>query len=100
MEFIYEPELQEYMKSKGKKNIVVEVVSSECSDFDITELHVHFVNDRQTKFFKEEKHFRSVQTSMGEVLLPRYVLEYDDVIRFGLKKVLCFYSIKYEGIRL
>lgn len=100
MKFVYEPALLEYMEQKGKKNIVVEVVSADHSDIEITELHVHLVNDRLTKFFKEEKKFHSISTEVGEVLLPNYRLEYDATITFGLKTFLCFKSVAYTGIRV
>ena len=51
--------------------------------------------------FKESKHFRSIVTKVGEVLLPPYRLEYDDVLTFGLGRGL--FGIKkltYEGVRL
>ena len=100
MEFVYTPELLEYMEQKKQKNIVVEVVACDHSDIEITELYVHLLNERLTKFFKEEKHFRSVKTSVGEVLLPKYCLEYEDIITFGLKKNWIFRSIDYKGIHL
>ncbi len=40
MEFVYEQKLQNYMLQKGKKNIVVEEITSNNSDFEITELHI------------------------------------------------------------
>lgn len=100
MKFVYEPDLLEYMEKKGRKHIVVEVVSCDHSDIEITELHVYLVNDRLAKFFKEEKKFRGIPTEVGEVLLPRYRLEYDETITFGLKTFLCFHSVAYKGIRV
>ncbi len=99
MEFVYEQALQEYMVQKGKKNIVVEVAESSHSDFDIQELHVHFINEKQTEFFKTKKRFRSKATSMGEVLLPPYRLEYDETVVFGLKSFLGIKMITHRGIR-
>ena len=52
MKFVYEPELVEYMQEKGHKNIVVEVVTINNSEIEISELHVHFVDERQTEIFK------------------------------------------------
>jgi len=100
MQFEYTQELIEYMEQKKQKNIIVEVVSCENSDIEITELYVHLLNDRLAKFYKEEKRFRSIETSVGEVLLPRYRLEYDEVIKFGLKKKWIFKNIEYSGIHL
>lgn len=99
MKFIYKEELKEYMWEKGKKNIIVEVVTINNSEIEISELHVHFVDERQTDIFKKKHRYRSVETEMGEVLLPHYKLNYDDEVVFGLKKFWCFRSISYTGIR-
>lgn len=98
MKFIYEDELKEYMQEKGYKNIVVEVVTINNSEIEISELHVHFVDVRQTEYFKTKQRYYSVNTEMGEVLLPRYKLNYEDEIIFGLKKFWIFKSISYKGI--
>lgn len=98
MKFVYKPELQAYMREKNRKNIVVEVAKSDSSDFEVAELHVHFVNEKQTEAFKMRGKFRSVQTEMGEVLLPPYRLEYEPVITFGLKKLWFIRYITQEGI--
>lgn len=98
MKFIYEEELKSYMQEKGHKNIVVEVVMINNSEIEISELHVHFVDERQTEYFKTKQRYYSVNTEMGEVLLPRYKLNYEDEIVFGLKKFWIFKSISYKGI--
>jgi hypothetical protein len=98
MKFVYEPELIEYMKEKGHKNIVVELVQINNSEIEIAELHVHFVNERQTEYFKTKQHYYSVETEIGEVLLPRYKLNLEEEIVFGLKKFWIFKSISYKGI--
>lgn len=98
MKFIYEDELKAYMQEKGYKNIVVELVMINNSEVEISELHVHFVDARQTDFFKTKKQYYSIDTEMGEVLLPRYKLNFEDEIVFGLKKFWIFRSIAYKGI--
>ena len=100
MNFIYEPELMEYMKEKGHKNIVVELVQINNSEIEIAELHVHFVDKRQTEIFKTKKQYYSVETQMGEVLLPHFKLTFDEEIVFGLKKFLFFKSVSYKGIKI
>lgn len=100
MKFVYEPELQEYMRKKGKKIIAVEVVTSNCSDFEVTELHVRFLDDKQAQYFKEKKHFRGHVTEYGEVLLPPYRMEYDSTVTFGLKSFLFVKYITHQGIKL
>lgn len=98
MKFIYEEELKAYMRQKNYRNIVVEVVIINNSEIEISELHVHFVDERQTDYFKTKKQYYSVNTDMGEVLLPRYKLNYEEEIVFGLKKFWIFKSIAYKGI--
>lgn len=100
MKFVYEQALQDYMQKKGKNAIIVEVVSSNCSDFEVTELNVHFVTEKQAAYFKNRKHFRSYAAPLGEVLLPPYRLEYDDTITFGIKSFLGISLITQQGIRL
>ena len=100
MKFIYEPELIEYMKEKGHKNIVVELVQINNSEIEIAELHVHFVDERQTEIFKTKKQYYSMSTEIGEVLLPHFKLTFDEEIVFGLKKFWFFKSISYRGIRI
>ena len=96
----YDEALREHMAKKGMTTIAVEVMQSSSSDFEVTELYVHLISDRQAAHFKEKKRFRAVQGELGEVLLPPYKLEYDETIRFSLKKIWIFHSIKQTGIRL
>lgn len=100
MKFVYKPELIEYMKEKGHKNIVVELVQINNSEIEIAELHVHFVDERQTDIYKNKKQYYSVSTEIGEVLLPHFKLTFDDEIILGLKKIWIFKSISYRGIKI
>ena len=95
----YDQALRDYMAKKGLSTIVVEVVSSQSSDFDFSELHVRLVPDSQAQRFKKER-YRAVAGELGEVLLPPYVLEYDETLRFSLGRFWVFHWIKYEGVRL
>ncbi|MBS7341264.1 MAG: hypothetical protein KIH00_13635 [Lachnospiraceae bacterium] len=99
MEFVYEQKLQNYMLQKGKKNIVVEEITSNNSDFEITELHIHLIDDRQAEFFKTKKSYYAKNTEMGQVLLPPFQLKYDDVITFGLKSFLGIKYVTCKGIQ-
>ena len=100
MEFIYEPELLEYMKSKDRYDIIVELVSIDHSDIEMTDLHVFLANERQLKLFKEEKKYKSIRTSVGEVLMPVYKFDVDEKIVFGLKSTWIFKTLTYKGIRI
>ena len=100
MRIEYDAPLREYMARKGMATIAVEVMSSQNSDFEITELYVHLISDKQAEYFKAKKRFRPVSTELGEVLLPPYRLEYDETITFTLKKWWIFHSVRQTGIRL
>lgn len=100
MQIVLEDSLIAYMKEKGKKDIVVEVITSDSSDFEVTELHTHFINARQKEFFKTKKHFYSKETDLGEVLFPPYRLEIQETVTFRLKSFLFIKYVAQEGIRL
>lgn len=100
MIFQFSNECLELMKEKGKKNIIVEIATSDSSDFEITELHVHLIKDKDVEFFVRKKGFTCKEADGIKVLLPNYKLEYAPVISFGVKKVLFFRVLTYEGIKL
>lgn len=99
MNFVYEPALREYMIKKGKKNIIIETVTSNNSEIEITELYIHFADERQTALFKTKRGYFAKKTEMGEVLLPPYKLTYDDTVTFKLKSFLGIKYLSYSGIR-
>lgn len=99
MKFAYTDELRRYMEEKKKQIIVVEVAQSD-GDFEVTELHVHFTDEKQAELFKKRKGFHAFPTELGEVLLPNYRLVYADTITFGLKKVLLWHVVTQKGISL
>ena len=98
MKFEFEPKLIEYIKKHNHKTIVIETVEINNSDFEISELHVHFVNERMRSQFVDKKRYRSHITEHCEILLPPYPLQTDEVVTLGLKSVLMFHSITYKGI--
>lgn len=99
MDFVYEPALQEYMVKKGKKNIIIETVTSSYSEIEITELYVHLIDEKQTAHFKTKLGYFSKITEIGEVLLPPYKLIYDDIVTFGLKSFLGIKYVTCKGVR-
>ena len=86
MEFVYTPELIEYMRAKGKSSVVVEVVSSDHSDFEVTELYVHVISEKKAAEFLK-KRFVSKPAPVGQVLL-------------SLRSFLGVKSVRQEGIEL
>ena len=99
MQFVYDDALREYMAAKGKRHIVIEVVSSDHSDIEITELYPHIIGEKKAEEFKRKRYVVR-ETDMGEVLLPPYRLHYADTIRFTLRSFLGIKSIRQEGIEL
>ena len=100
MQIEYTPELEAYMKDSGKRNIIVEVASSDSSDIEYSELHIHFVSDKQAELFVRRKGFHRYETNLGTVLLPNYRLEIAPVVTFKLKKVLFIKMVTCDGIKL
>ena len=82
MNFVYEPALLAYMQKKGKNTIVVEEITSNNSDFEITELHVHLIDEKKAENFKSRKRYLGIKTEKGEVLLPPFRLKIDDTYQF------------------
>jgi len=100
MDIQYTPALREYMEKAGKKDIVVEMVEINNSDLDVTELHVHFLNDRMKEQFLTKRRYRAVETELGVVLFPPFPLKIEPVVTLGLKQFLCFRSISCTGIKV
>lgn len=98
MNFVYEEKLREYIKKHNKKTLVVELITVNNSDFEITELSVHFIDERTRKIFTEKRRYRVFPTELGEVLLPPFPLELEETVVFGLKSFLFFNSVTYSGI--
>ena len=92
MEVQFKPGLTEYMEKTGKRYIMVEVIQTQNSDFDVTE--------KFAASLKEKKHYRAVPAPIGEVLMPPYRLEIDPVVTFELKSFLFIKWIRQEGINL
>ena len=99
MEFVYTPELIEYMRAKGKEYVVVEVVSSDHSDFEVTELYPHIVSKKKAAEFLR-KRFVAKPAPVGQVLLPPYRLSYAETVTFSLRSFLGVKSVRQEGIEL
>ena len=99
MEFTATPELKEYLFQKNKKYIVVEVVSSDHSDFEVTELYAHVVPDKKAAEFLK-KRYVAKEADFATILLPPYRLHYAETVHFSLRSFLGIKSIRQEGIEL
>ncbi len=100
MNITIEKELQEYMLQKNKHYIAVEVVTASTSDIEISELHVYLTNEKQAAILKEKKRCRGQQVEQLEVLFPSFPLQYEESVRFNLKRFLCFKMVGYEGMKI
>ena len=99
MRFEYDDALRDYMTAKGRRHIVIEVVSSNHSDIEITELYPHIISEKKAEEFKRKRYVVR-ETEVGEVLLPPYRLHYADTVRFTLRSFLGIKSIRQEGVEL
>lgn len=97
--FKIEPALLSFMEKKNYHYILVESITSESSDFEITELHVHCIPDKRAQQFLSGKDYCDYPVSGVHVLFPTYKMDHDSEICFSLKKLLCFTYIGYTGIR-
>ena len=101
MVFVCTESMRSYMEEKKKNNISVEVAESNSSDFEVTELYLRLVSDDFRDYLVSKKRYRVFQLEGGgNVLLPPYRLEYDDVVTFDIKKLWLFKRMIMHGIRL
>ena len=98
MEIILDPALKEYMKKKNKTTIIVEAVTCNTSDCEITELSVRLAGPRQTTVYKEQNSYFIKQLDNFEILLPDHRTNYKDTVTFRLKSFLGIKYLSYEGI--
>lgn len=102
---ILSPELWEHLKNKKKRNIIVEVATSDTSDFDVSELFIRTCDNAHREYLVSKKKYRElpiegIEPSEAVVLLPNYRMEISDEISFDLKKIWFVNKITFEGINL
>ena len=100
MNVTYSQELIEYMQKKQKTNIMVEIVSSNTSDFDVTEICLRFIPDKFADRLIEKDRYRAVEAPVGRLIMPPYKLTIAENVHFYLKTVLFIRMIKQNGIKL
>ena len=97
--------LKNHLMHKNKRNIVVEVATTDRSDFDVTEIFIRLCDYSHRDYLKEKKGYREypiegVPGNHMAVLFKPYRLELDEEIHFDIVKKWIFNKIIYEGIRL
>ena len=101
MKIEYSNELIEYMKKHGKSVILVDIASSNTSDFDVTELYLRFITDKHAnRLLGEGKGYRAEEAPVGRMIFPAYHMHIADTVRVYLKRFLFFHMIKSEGLKL
>jgi len=98
-------ELKKYLDTKKKKNIVVEVATTDTSDFDVSEIFIRLCDHKHRDYLKGKKGYReypieNVDIDDHSVLIKPYVMHISDEVSFDLKKYWIFNKIVYSGIKL
>ena len=100
MTFEFTPRLRQHIIAAGRHGIIVEIAQSDSSDFEVTELHIHFVTEKQAAGFVQRRGFHPVRTDCCTVYLPNYRLTYADSVTFDLRSIGPFHTVRCEGISL
>ena len=100
MKLEFTPRLREHIRAAGRHGIIVEIAQSDSSDFEVTELHIHFVTEKQAAGFVARKGFHPMSTDCCTVYLPNYRLTYADTVTFDLRSLGPIKMVRCEGISL
>ena len=99
--------LAEYMRSKGKSIICVEVATADHSDFDVAEIFVRFPKDSHLDYLVNQKNYRKyplyieeTDTQIGTVLLPQYRMHVAECIYFDREKSYLWHKLTWKGLSL
>ena len=97
--------LKNHLQHKNKRNIVVEVATTDHSDFDVTEIFIRLCDYSHRDYLKEKKGYREfpiegIPQNHMAVLIKPYRLEIGPEVSFDLTKKFIFNKITYEGIKL
>ena len=101
MDVIYDEKLITYMSSHPGTDILVDIASSNTSDFDVTELYLRFITGRHAdSLLASGKGYRAETAPVGRLIFPAYHMHISDTVRLYLKTFLFFKWIRYEGLKL
>ena len=99
------PKLKEYLDGKKKKNIVVEVATTDTSDFDVSEIFIRLCDHKHRDYLIEkqgyiEKPVENIERDEFSVLFKPYKMAISPEIVFDLKEIWMFKKIVFSGIEL
>ena len=101
MEIKYSDELIEYMRSRRKECILVDIASTSTCDLDVTEMYLRFISDKHAdRLLGSGKGYKVHEAPFGRLVIPPYNLNISDSVSVYLKKVLFFNVIKQDGLTL
>lgn len=101
MRIEYDDSLIEYMKNSNKQCILVDIASSNTSDFDVTELYLRFITDKHADtLLAAGKGYRAEAAPVGRLVFPPYHMHIAETVRVHLKYFLFIKWLKQEGLKL
>lgn len=100
MKIEYSAEFADYMNRKRKTHAVVAVAEAAHSDIEVTEIFVRVCDEDHAKYLREKERYREVTDGDRRVMLPPYRLEYEDRLRFFIRKQFIFKTLAVEGVKL
>ena len=78
MEFQFSERLKNYIQKTGKQFILVEVVTADTSDIEISEIAVRFVSRRIADHYIRDRHFmehiRRISVAELEMMTPKNII--------------------------
>ena len=100
MIFEYSDKLKQYMQRTHKEYILIEVVTADTSDLEVSEIAVRFVDRKMAEHYITKKRFRQIEGETGKLLLPPYPIKYSDTVQLSLRSFLFFHLITQKGMKL
>lgn len=105
MRVVISDNLKKHLWHKNKRNIVVDVATTDHSDFDVTEIFIRLCDYSHRDYLKEKKGYREfpiegINQNHMAVLIKPYKLEIEPEVWFDLTKKWIFNKITYKGIKL
>lgn len=100
MQVQYDEQLIEYMNKHKKECILVEVASSNTSDFDVSEIYLRFVPNKFADKLISDKRYRAYEAPIGRLVLPPYHMHISETINVSIKGKFFIHWLKQDGLKL